>query len=99
VQTCALPISLGHLRQTASHDLARRLARDVGADHAHGALRRADDAADRVEQRGLAGAVRAYERDALACAERQRDTVDGDGGPVTDDELLDLDERGHSDAE
>ena len=65
-----------------------------GLPHVHGL-----DPAHGVEERRLPRAVRTDERDPLAGPERERDAVDGDGRPVAHDEITDLDESGHKDAE
>jgi hypothetical protein len=62
------------------------------------ALSGLDDPADRVQERALAGAVRADERDALALVEVERDAVDGDRGAVLDDERVDLEQLAQSSA-
>jgi len=69
-------------------------ARHVGAVDAHVPLCRPREARDRRQQRGLTGAVRPDERDALARLEAKRDAVERNGLAVLGDEVLDLQERG-----
>jgi hypothetical protein len=74
------------------------VAGDLLAADPDRALGRLDDPADRVQERALAGAVRADQRDALALVEVERDAVDGDGGAVLDDERVDLEQLAQSSA-
>ena len=64
------------LRHEADHGARRPVVRDdvVPAD-CHRARRRGDDAADDVDQRGLAGAVRPEQREDLAAADLQVDAL------------------------
>src|SRR5215211_8328 len=68
---------------------------DVGAKQAHrtgGGLERAGDA---VEQRGLAGAIRADERTPLAGGDAQRHAVDGAQAAEHLGEVVNFDHGGH----
>jgi hypothetical protein len=70
-------IGVQFLRDQA--DLAARgaiVADDVVAVGEHGARARIDDAADDVDQRRLAGAVRAEQREDLAAGDRQVDALE-----------------------
>jgi len=63
---------------------------DVGAVERDGAADIAGDADDGVDQRGLAHAVTAEQRQRLAFGERQRDVRQHDGLAVAGAELRDL---------
>src|SRR5439155_19442951 len=58
--------ALGHQRDPAPHDLARRKASDRLSRERDGFPRRPQQAADRLEERGFSGTVRADERRDLA---------------------------------
>ena len=66
------PPALRHQRDAALHDLRRGEAADRLAAVAHHLRLDADQAGDRLEQRALAGAVGADQRQHLALAERRR---------------------------
>jgi hypothetical protein len=51
-----------------------------------------DDSAHRIEDRRLPCAVRPDERDSLALADRERDSVDGHGRAVPDDHVIEREE-------
>ena len=63
------PPVLGHERQPLAHEGGRLGAGDRLAVETNGAAGRAQEAGDGVQQRGLAGAVRADERDHLTDAD------------------------------
>ena len=87
--------SLGHLGQPSRDDPARRPARHIAATDADVPTRGDEDAAGSVQQRALTRTVRADQRDTLARVDVQRDAVDRDGGAVADDDVLELEQRGH----
>src|SRR5581483_489411 len=62
-------------REAEPRDLVRRAPRDVGVAEADGAAA-AVDAADAVEHAGLAGAVRADQREQLARRNRERHVLE-----------------------
>jgi len=60
---------------------------DVGAHHAHAARVGAREPGDEVDERGLAGAVRAEQPEELAALDRQADAVERAQAAIA---LLDL---------
>ena len=65
--------------------------RDVAAEQADRAARRLLEAGDGAQQRGLAAAGGAEDRDELAGLDREVDAVQHRHGAVADMEVLDLD--------
>ncbi len=69
-------LAAGHLDDAERSDLVRRGVRDVSAIEHDGTAVSLDDAADRLQQGRLAGAVRTEEGDDLALVEVQVDAVE-----------------------
>src|SRR5581483_562293 len=61
--------SLGHMEQATARDTMRCEIRNIGAFEQQPAGTRAENTADGVEQRRLAGTVRADQRDGLPIAD------------------------------
>ena len=68
--------ALRHMRDAESRAAARRCAREVGAVEHDAAGHRLDEPGDGAQDRRLAGAVRAEQRDDLARRDRQIDAPD-----------------------
>src|SRR5262249_10901636 len=88
------PPTLGHERD-AERDAIRRLhVVDAPAVEPDLTTERREQSGDGLEERGLAGAVRADERHRLTRAHVERDTVQrDDAGAVPDVRVLDLEQR------
>ncbi len=88
--------ALWDLADAAPDERARHSPGHVGAVDADASGRGTDDPAHGIQERALAGAVRADQSNPLAAVDAQRDGVDRDRLAVADDELLDLEQRRHS---
>ena len=90
--------ALDHLEGAPDAALAalrRRQARDVLAVEPDRAFGRRQHARDQVEQRRLAGAVRADQADDLAAADRDRDVAVGDQAAEALRDAAGFEQRGH----
>ena len=68
--------AFGHQHDAFFDDAVRREGTQVFAAQAHGAVARLEQAADRLQGRALAGAVRADERDDLALVDVERHALE-----------------------
>src|SRR6266571_5018193 len=84
--------ALGRLRDPAPHDLVRRRPRDVLVFEEDRASARTVETVDRAERRGLARAVRADQRDDLACTDLQRDPLQRFDRAVERVDVLDVED-------
>ena len=76
-------------------DLVRRAPAEVDAVELDRSRRRRVEPADEVEDRRLAGAVRADQREHLAARDVEGHAVDGADAAEADAEVLDREQRGH----
>src|SRR5262249_31059540 len=67
---------------------------DVAAEDTSGTFRERDQAAQRTDEGGLAGAVGAEQAEDLALGDSQRDTVHGGEGAQADGDPVHIDYRG-----
>mmetsp|Transcript_5849 Transcript_5849/g.22958 ORF Transcript_5849/g.22958 Transcript_5849/m.22958 type:complete len:216 (-) Transcript_5849:50-697(-) len=89
---------LGHQGQARHHALFQRQAGDVLAGEAQGRAARRDQAHQRAEQRALAGAVGADDRDDAVLGHRKAQAVQHLGAAIAGVQVDHLEERGHSSA-
>jgi hypothetical protein len=85
--------TFGDERDPVAAELVRRDRREISPVEAHAAAADRQQAGDRVDERGLAGAVRSHHGDELARAYDERHVPDGDGVAVSDLEPFDLKHR------
>ncbi len=88
------PLPLGHVRDPGPDDLLGAAAGQVGAAQQDAAAAGLDHAADRAQQRGLAGAVRAEHRRDGRRPSRDADPVQRDDPAVSRIEPIDGQRRG-----
>jgi len=81
------------MREATRDDLVRAEPGDQAAVELDGALRRLDEPGDRTQRRGLAGAIRADQRDDLALLDGERHALERMDPTVVDVEIGDLEER------
>ena len=84
---------LRHMTKMFGDDLMRRLIRDVFAIVGHRSRSRFDQTADCAKRRGLAGTIRADQRDNTLLRHLQGNAVQGLDGAVTDFKIADLKHR------
>src|SRR3546814_20860460 len=75
-------------RDAGAGDPVRRQRGDIGAVEQQPALGRVVDAADQVEHRGLAGAIRPDDGEDLAAGDVETDPVDGADAAEADGEAV-----------
>ena len=89
------PAALGALADAERHDLVRLAAVDPLAAQPDLALARSEEAGDRAQRRGLAGAVGPDQRDDLALIDREADAAQRVDRAVVGVDVLELEEGGH----
>ena len=85
--------TFGNERDAVAAELVCRHRREVAPVEAHGSGADRLEAGDRVDERGLSGAVRANHSDEVPRAHTERHVPDGHGVAVRDLEVLDLKHR------